>query len=68
MPIETTTIRIDRTTKKRLDPHLRLFTVDSFVLCMLNCWEAATVDMQNDAMTKTAQDRLEIKQASEGRE
>lgn len=61
--IESTTIRIDKATKKRMEPHLEFFTIDAFVRCMINLWEASPRKAQEDAMTKTARDRLDERQA-----
>lgn len=61
--IETTTIRIDKATRARMDPHLEFFTVDAFVRSMVNRWEASSLEEQDDAMTKTSRDRIAERQA-----
>ena len=50
MDRDTTTIRIKKTTKERLDKLARLFTADGAIQTLLNLWDNASGDVRQDAV------------------
>ena len=67
MASDTTTIRIKKSTKKRLALASRLYTADIFIQALLNCWDKTAVRHRQTAFDEIRQGR-EAQAAAKARE